>query len=485
MEVTVAEWGLVGSATESKLDSRAAQTDSISRVRLVLPLAVVDILTLTAGYFLYRLFGGANVMLGGAAGTSGYLVPAVAFAALAISSLWILRVREVSSGAGLAGIILRGVGAVSFAFMATVVLVSIIAPSAYDIGSLALLWVLAIVLLPASEFVAKGSFRLARSIRRKTSVVILGDSKLAPVLETRFGGFRSMTLIEDNGFAGNGNTGDSTAIEEMDSLPELLGGRILGDERVLLAVPADKYPYVKALVGARNGSAKNIGLVVYPAANGHSIDDYEQGRWRSRTFSWRYEKIKRLTDLIIAGSSLLIAAPLMGLIAALIKLDSPGPVFFSQARVGRRGEVFDMIKFRSMRQDAESLLESLEDQNEASGHMFKMADDPRITRVGKWLRRMSLDELPQLINVMQGTMSIIGPRPPLPHEVRNYKLWHFERLDAAPGITGLWQVVRGEEIDFDEMVRLDIEYMDGWSLQKDIKILMMTVPAMLRGEGAY
>ena len=424
-------------------------------------------------------------MLEGPAATSGYQLPMVAFVALVISSLWILRMREVSSGAGLARIILRVIGAVSFASMATVVLVGLIAPSAYDFGSTALLWLLAIVLLPASEVVAKGSLCLARSSRRQTSVVILGDSRLAPVLETRFGGFRSMTLVEDNGFGGNGNPGDYSTIEEMDNLPDLLGERSSGDDRLLLAVPADKYPYVKALVGAQNGSARNIGLVVYPAVNGHSIDDYERGRWRSRTFSWRYEKIKRLTDLIIAGTSLIIAAPLMGLIAALIKLDSPGPVFFSQARVGRRGEVFDMIKFRSMRQDAESLLDSLEDQNEASGHMFKMSEDPRITRVGKWLRRMSLDELPQLINVMQGTMSIIGPRPPLPHEVQNYKLWHFERLDASPGITGLWQVVRGEEIDFDEMVRLDIEYMDGWSLQKDIKILLMTVPAMLRGEGAY
>lgn len=481
----MAESGLFGNVTESKLICGAAQTDSLSRVRLGLPLAAVDIITLIAGYLLYRLLGGPNVMLSGPTGTSGHLIPTVAFVALVISSLWILRAREVSSGTGLARIILRGIGAVSFASMATVVLAGLIAPSAFDFGSAALFWVLAIVLLPASEVVAKGSFRLARSSRRKTSVVILGDSRLAPVLETRYGGIRSMTLVEANGFAGNGNAGGYSTIEEMDSLPDLLGGRILGDERVLLAVPADRYPYVRALVGARNGSARNVGLVVYPAVNGRSIHDYEQGRWRSRNFSWRYEKIKRLTDLIIAGTSLIIAAPLMGLIAALIKLDSPGPVFFSQARVGRRGEIFDMIKFRSMRQDAESLLDSLEDQNEASGHMFKMAEDPRITRVGKWLRRASLDELPQLINVMRGTMSIIGPRPPLPHEVRNYKLWHFERLDASPGITGLWQVVRGDEIDFDEMVRLDIEYMDGWSLQKDIKILLMTVPAMLRGEGAY
>ena len=475
----MAESGLVGNVTESSLVDGAVQMDGLSRFRIGLPPAALDLVTLIAGFFLYRLISGGSV------GTSGNLIPAIAFAAFVTSSLWILRVRESSAGAGLTRIILRGIGAVSFASMATVALAGLIAPSAYEFGSVALLWALAIVLLPSSELIAKGALRLARSGHRRTSLVILGDSKLAPVLQTRFDGFRSMTLVDANGFAGNGDVGDYSAFEEIDSIPQLLGGRNLSDERVLLAVPADVYPYVKALVGAQNGSARNVGLAIYPATSGHSIEEYEPSQWRSRTFSWQYEKIKRVTDLIIAGASLIIAAPLMGLIAALIKLDSPGPVFFSQARVGRRGEIFDMIKFRSMRRDAESLLETLEDQNEASGHMFKMADDPRITRIGRWLRRMSLDELPQLINVMQGTMSIIGPRPPIPYEVQNYKPWQFGRFDASPGITGLWQVVRGEEIDFDEMVRLDIEYMENWSLRQDIKILLMTVPAMLRGEGAY
>jgi lipopolysaccharide/colanic/teichoic acid biosynthesis glycosyltransferase len=143
-----------------------------------------------------------------------------------------------------------------------------------------------------------------------------------------------------------------------------------------------------------------------------------------------------------------------------------------------------MYKFRSMRQDAEELKAKLEAQNEASGLMFKMHDDPRVTRVGRVIRRLSLDELPQLFNVVNGSMSIVGPRPPLPIEVALYESRHLERLKGIPGITGLWQIRRGDTIDFEEMVALDIEYLDNWSLLSDIAIILKTVPAMLKGRGA-
>jgi exopolysaccharide biosynthesis polyprenyl glycosylphosphotransferase len=195
--------------------------------------------------------------------------------------------------------------------------------------------------------------------------------------------------------------------------------------------------------------------------------------------------IKRATDLLLSAAGLALLSPLFAVIAVAIRLDSPGPAFYRQMRVGRDGRRFPMLKFRSMRQDAEQLLEALRDSNEASGPLFKMRHDPRITRVGRFLRRLSLDELPQLINVLNGQMSLVGPRPPIPAEVEQYQDWEFARLRAVPGITGLWQVNGRSEVPFHDMVRLDLHYIRNWSLSMDIEILMRTIPAVLTNRGAY
>ena len=182
---------------------------------------------------------------------------------------------------------------------------------------------------------------------------------------------------------------------------------------------------------------------------------------------------------------LLLVLPLL-VVAALIKLDSPGPILYRQVRVGRRGRLFTMYKFRSMVDRAEELhdwLATSTGQDESP--IFKLRRDPRITRVGIFLRRSSLDELPQLINVVRGEMSLVGPRPPLVREVERYEQWQLARLEAVPGVTGLWQVNGRSELPFEEMVRLDLEYINHWSLGLDWKILLRTVPAVLGGRGAY
>jgi lipopolysaccharide/colanic/teichoic acid biosynthesis glycosyltransferase len=168
-----------------------------------------------------------------------------------------------------------------------------------------------------------------------------------------------------------------------------------------------------------------------------------------------------------------------------IKLDSPGPMFYRQQRVGKDGRRFGMVKFRSMRQDAERLLDELRAQNEATGPLFKMRRDPRVTGVGRVLRRWSLDELPQLFNVLKGEMSLIGPRPPLPSEVEQYEDWQHGRLRLVPGMTGLWQVSGRSEVPFHDMVRLDLHYIRNWSLGLDLEILLRTIPAVLTNRGAF
>ena len=195
---------------------------------------------------------------------------------------------------------------------------------------------------------------------------------------------------------------------------------------------------------------------------------------------------KRIMDIVISALGMLILSPLFLLIAAAVKLSSPGPVFFKQVRVGRYGRHFTFYKFRSMRLNADAEKAGLMSRNESrDGVIFKMKDDPRITRVGKFLRRTSLDELPQLWNVFIGDMSLVGPRPPVPSEVEKYTLEDRKRLDVIPGITCLWQIKGRSDIPFHEQVRLDKEYILTPSVWKDFVILLKTIPAIIGGKGAY
>jgi len=194
---------------------------------------------------------------------------------------------------------------------------------------------------------------------------------------------------------------------------------------------------------------------------------------------------KRTMDVLVAGLALVVLWPLLAVIAISVRLESRGPAFFAQERLGVNGVPFTCWKFRSMCVDAEERLQQLMEQNEANGHIFKMKDDPRRTRVGKVLRKTSLDELPQLWNVIRGEMSLVGPRPPLPSEVAKYEPEEWARLRGVPGITGLWQVRARHRKDFQEMVRLDVEYLSDITFGKDVAILLQTIPAVLIGRGAH
>ena len=193
---------------------------------------------------------------------------------------------------------------------------------------------------------------------------------------------------------------------------------------------------------------------------------------------------KRVMDFTLSAMALLALAPLFAVVAALIKLQDGGPVLFVQERSGLHGRTFPMLKFRTMVVDAEKRLAALQAQNEMSGPVFKMKHDPRITALGRFLRKTSIDELPQLYNVFRGEMSLVGPRPPIPAEVANYARWQRRRLSMKPGITCIWQVSGRNNIDFDTWMRLDLEYIDNWSLSLDVRLLLRTVPVVLLGTGA-
>lgn len=240
-------------------------------------------------------------------------------------------------------------------------------------------------------------------------------------------------------------------------------------------------------------ASRNVGLIMAPALTdiaGPRIHTQQVAglpliHVTTPTLEGGQRVAKRLFDVAISGLLLLAASPVMAVVAILVKLDSKGPVLFKQERVGIEGKPFGMLKFRSMVVDAEELLAQLTHRNEGSGVLFKMKNDPRVTRIGGFLRKYSLDELPQLFNIFAGSMSLVGPRPPLPREVEAYEHDVRRRLLVKPGLTGLWQVSGRSNLSWQDSVRLDLYYVENWSLAGDLLIILRTVRAVFHSTGAY
>jgi exopolysaccharide biosynthesis polyprenyl glycosylphosphotransferase len=222
-----------------------------------------------------------------------------------------------------------------------------------------------------------------------------------------------------------------------------------------------------------------------PRVETHEPPDEEPAEEFAIREPMAYRAAKRVFDLLVAIAALVLLLPIIPLIAVMIKLDTPGPVFFRQQRVGRRGRPFAFYKFRSMFVDADERKKEVEALNEQDGPVFKVRSDPRVTNVGRFLRRSSLDEIPQIFNVVKGEMSIVGPRPPLPSEVLRYQPWHRRRLEVTPGITCLWQISGRSHLSFNEWMRLDMEYLKQRSLRADLVIFFKTIPAVIARKGAY
>jgi exopolysaccharide biosynthesis polyprenyl glycosylphosphotransferase len=278
-------------------------------------------------------------------------------------------------------------------------------------------------------------------------------------------------------------------------LPEADLVRAIDETRATRVVLAyTRRPAAEVLAQIRECSSGDIRLAVVPRlyemtpshASVSEIGGLPVIDLASARLSPAAVRAKRVMDVVITSAVLAVFGPLMLLIAAAIKLDSRGPVLFRQERLGYRGRPFTIYKFRSMRQDAERLRMDMAHLNEmaGSGPLFKMRSDPRVTRVGRFLRKTSLDELPQLLNVMNGSMSLVGPRPFVTHEAEQIDGWAARRLDLMPGITGLWQVEGRNDVPFDDMVRLDYTYVANWSPWWDLRILMQTIPTVLTGKGA-
>ncbi|HXM78064.1 MAG TPA: sugar transferase [Thermoanaerobaculia bacterium] len=388
-------------------------------------------------------------------------------------------------------------GATKVAFGGTAVLALVVYGLRLEFVSRWLLVVFAIVNFAflATEKVALRL--LSRWVRARgynfRTVLLVGTgqkaAQLADFLEAHpHWGFRVMGYLDDD------NGGEIRRAARWPCV-----GRITDFEAVLLREVVDEVVFViekgklgayeeALLVAERHGVPAHVSLDIFPHILARPVLEELDGvpllSFTTTPSNPTHLVIKRALDLAVSLFLFVVTLPIQLLAAIAIKLTSSGPVFFRQVRCGLNGRHFTLLKFRTMDAGAEQRLFEVSHLNEMSGPVFKMSKDPRLTMVGRILRRLSIDELPQLVNVIRGDMSLVGPRPPLPEEVAHYEPWQRRRLSMNPGLTCLWQVSGRNEVDFDRWMALDLKYIDTWSPMLDLKILLKTVPAVLSGRGA-
>jgi exopolysaccharide biosynthesis polyprenyl glycosylphosphotransferase len=288
------------------------------------------------------------------------------------------------------------------------------------------------------------------------------------------------------GFLDSKVSSDPRVLGSVDDLEKIALTQFV--DELFITLPAEREQVKKTVVEAR---VLGLGLKLVPDLYdgfGWKVPLHMIGGFPIMDLLWQPIPavglaIKRVLDVTVAAGALLLMAPVFALLAILIKVDSPGPVFYASDRVGRKGNRFKCYKLRTMVVDADLQKQKLRGANERRGPFFKLTNDPRVTRIGRWLRRSSLDELPQLVNVLRGEMSLVGPRPHPVDDFELYSIEHLRRLDVSPGLTGLWQVTARKDPSFETNMTLDLEYIENWSLGLDLKIMLKTIPAVMRAEG--
>ena len=358
--------------------------------------------------------------------------------------------------------------------------------------------VIAVILLALSRVVQNGivGWLRARGIGVARVIIVgageVGRTVMRTIVARPELGHQIVGFVDDDPQKGHTNIGRFKALGPLRNLSRLIEEEAV--DEVIITLP---WMYHRKITGiVRECERRQVSVHIVPDLFQMSLSQVDVDDLggvpligvREVGFGRGALLVKRGVDIFGALVGLTLGAPLLALIALAIRLDSPGPIVFRQTRMGAGGRLFEIYKFRSMHERAEAQLEQsreLRELNEADGPLFKIRNDPRLTRVGRLLRRTSLDELPQLWNVLRGEMSLVGPRPPLPAEVSRYMEWHKRRLEVRPGMTGLPQVSGRSLLSFDEMVLLDIYYIENWSLWLDFKILLGTIPQVLFGDGAY
>jgi exopolysaccharide biosynthesis polyprenyl glycosylphosphotransferase len=326
------------------------------------------------------------------------------------------------------------------------------------------------------------------------NILLVGTGKRARrfidlVEQHREWGLRIIGMVDEDPSLKGSVIGEYKVIGSFDDLADIVHNTVV--DEVIFVVPRSWIGRIEPLMCFCEAEGIKIHVAVdYFELRLSRASQSDLGEFPLLTFetgpalAWSL-LFKRFSDMVISGLALIALSPLLAAVACVVKLTSPGPVFFKQKRSTINGRTFMLYKFRTMVVDAEARKKELMAMNEMKGPAFKMQNDPRVTPIGRFLRKTSIDELPQFWNVFKGDMSLIGPRPPLPDEVKEYDCWHRRRLSMRPGLSCLWQISgRNKIIDFDEWVKLDLQYIDNWSLWLDIKIFFKTIPVVLFGTGA-
>jgi exopolysaccharide biosynthesis polyprenyl glycosylphosphotransferase len=477
--------------------SRLWMTLAFQRRLQLAGLILADLLSTSAGFYLayhmrYTIEVGGDVIGESYVPYTTYLPIHALFVVLCVIWNMVRGGYSFPRGASVANeaVSVFGTGAVVTMSVFTVVSVSQYPASSRLMFIYA--WLLASLLCICGRVIVRAALvRLYRAGYGTERVIVVGSHRLAHMVMQLLAqqshlGYRVLGFVDEEALA---DFGRFPALGTIEQLPSLISG--LDVNRVIVALPAERHSEALWVLDhcRRDGVALAMVPDLFELRLSHLDLDTVGGipvfRMRdSAIVGWNLA-LKRVLDIASSGLLLLLTAPLFGLTALAIKLDSPGPVFFRQTRLGKGGTPFTCYKFRSMRDRAEDEIAALMDQNEADGAIFKIRADPRVTRVGRLLRRTSLDEVPQFWNVLRGEMSLVGPRPPIPAEVEHYEDWHRRRLEVVPGITGLWQVSGRSELSFDEMVTLDIYYIENWSLKLDLEIALRTIPAVAGASGAF
>jgi len=373
-----------------------------------------------------------------------------------------------------------------------IVMVFVEGPST-PVATLIAFWMLAVVLLPVARWLSRVTVWSLQAFQER--VLIIGAGEVGHILAAKIGKhaeyrMKLVGFLDDGEPRRNGNGGVHVpVIGAFDDLDRVVAEQQV--DRVIVAFSRARHNDFLRVVRACDDSGVRVNIVprLFEVVSSRAVVDDVEGIPLLDVAHVELSRfnmaVKRVFDLILGGVLCVLLLPLIALVAVVVKLDSRGPVFYSQERMGRGGTSFSMFKFRSMYDGADKLRADLAAQNDYDGPMFKIHDDPRVTRIGARLRRWSLDEIPQILNVMKGEMSLVGPRPLWVEEAKQCRGWTQKRLDITPGITGLWQVLGRSDIPFDEMVKLDYMYVTSWSLSWDIKLLMQTLPAVLKKRGAY
>jgi exopolysaccharide biosynthesis polyprenyl glycosylphosphotransferase len=380
--------------------------------------------------------------------------------------------------------------------IALVVLLTIIQRPLYSRLLYAFAWGAIIVLLCASRAVLVGlrRWRWTRGIGRERVLVVggtgLGRQVMDSIVAQTYLGYSLVGYLEDrNPPANERRDGHFRYLGVVQNLEAITRSQPI--DQVIIALPFWEHHRLPEIVTVCRAAGIEFRVVPdlfelsFDRVNVANLSGIPLIGLKELSLKGGNLLLKRAIDLALIIVAAPVLLPLAGLVALAVKCDSPGPAIFKQRRIGKGGRPFTTYKFRTMVQDAEARKAELSQLNEADGPVFKIRNDPRMTRIGRFLRRASLDEIPQFWNVLRGEMSLVGPRPQLPEEVALYEGWHRRRLEVKPGLTGLWQVLGRSDTSFDEMVRLDIYYAENWSPGMDLRIVIETIPAVLSGKGAY